>query len=394
MSVPFLPFNRPDVSDEEIDEVVAALRSGWTTSGPRAQKLEQQVREYTGAKNALAVNSCTAALHLALAALDIGPGDEVITTPLTFCATVNTILHVGGTPVLVDIGADFNIDPEHIAAAITPRTKAIVPVHMAGLPCDLDAIHALARQHGLAVIEDAAHAIGSSYKGVPIGAGPSDAVAFSFYATKNVSTGEGGMVTSPSLDLHNRMRTLCLHGISRDAWRRYTAEGSWFYDVVASGFKYNLSDIAAASGIHQLRAVDARNARRAEIAQRFDAAFADLDTLELPPRRDDSLHSWHLYILRLNLDRLTIDRGEFYDEMRKREIGCGVHFIPVFLHSYYRETLQLRDNCDKTRAEYPRILSLPLYPSLTDDEIERVIGAVREIATTCRRTHAVGVQAQ
>src|SRR5436190_335356 len=263
---PFIPFNRPDTSDDEVAEVIAALKSGWTTSGPRVERFEKGIRDYTGASHSLAVNSCTAGLHLALAALGIGPGDEVITTPLTFCATVNTILHVGATPVLVDIGPDLNIDPASVSAAVTSRTRAVLPVHMAGLPCDLDAIHDIAQRHDLRVVEDAAHAIGSEYKTVPIGAGRSDAVAFSFYATKNLSTGEGGMLTTPSREISDRLRTLCLHGISRDAWSRYAENGNWFYDVVDCGFKYNLSDIAAASGIHQLRTLDQRNARRAEIA--------------------------------------------------------------------------------------------------------------------------------
>jgi dTDP-4-amino-4,6-dideoxygalactose transaminase len=271
-----LPFALPDIGEEEIAEVVDTLRSGWLTSGPRVAQFEKDFSTYTGASHSLAVNSCTAGLHLALAALEIGPGDEVITTPLTFCATVNVILQCGATPVLADIGPDLNMDVAAIRAAITPATRAIIPVHIGGMPCDMDAIWRLARKHNLHVVEDAAHAAGSRYRGTPIGGGQSDAVAFSFYATKNLSTGEGGMVTTGSQQLNERMRTLCLHGIDKDAWNRYSEKGSWFYEVVACGFKYNMSDITAAIGIHQLRKLDKMNARRAEIAALYNRAFGSL----------------------------------------------------------------------------------------------------------------------
>jgi len=254
-----IPFNLPTIEEEEINEVVATLRSGWLTTGPKTAQFEAEFKAYVGSPFALAVNSATAGLHLALAALGLGPGDEVITTPLTFCSTVNTILHVGATPVLADIGTDGNIDPDSIAERITTRTRAIVPVHIGGLPCNMDAIWQLARRHGLFVIEDAAHAVGSRYRGFPIGAGDpsarinSDAVAYSFYATKNLTTGEGGMVTTHNQALEEQMKILCLHGISKDAWNRYSDRGNWHYDVVSCGFKYNLSDIQSAIGIHQLR---------------------------------------------------------------------------------------------------------------------------------------------
>jgi dTDP-4-amino-4,6-dideoxygalactose transaminase len=386
---------------EEIAEVAAALRSGWITSGPRVAQFEREFREYTGAAHALAVNSCTAGLHLALAALGIGPGDEVITTPLTFCATVNSILETGAEAVLADVGEDLNLDPEAVGRAITPRTKAILPVHLAGLPCDMDSIWRLAREHGLKVVEDAAHAAGASYSvgqalspanhaatggsacptkpGRRIGAGESDAVAFSFYATKNLTTGEGGMVTTNSEVLDERMRIACLHGISRDAWNRYAEKGTWYYEVVDRGFKYNMPDIAAAIGIHQLRKLDRMNGRRAEIARLYNDAFQDMPELEAPPERADSRHAWHLYILRLNLDALDIDRSRFFDEMRARGIGCSVHFIPIPLHPYYHKVLEMRDPCSRALAEYPRLLSLPLYSGMTDDDVRRVIEAVREI---------------
>ncbi len=271
----YIPFNLPTIGEEEIAEVVATLRSGWLTTGPRTAQFEREFRAYVQAPHALAVNSCTAGLHLALAALGIGKGDEVITTPLTFCATVNTILHVGATPVLADIRADGNIDPEAIESRITERTRAIVPVHIGGLPCEMDAIWDLARRHDLRVVEDAAHAIGSQYKGLPIGGGfppkrrCSDVVAFSFYATKNLTTGEGGMVTTHREALLERMRILCLHGISKDAWNRYSEKGNWYYEVVECGFKYNLSDLQSAIGIHQLR-------RQEKFIERADPICRDL----------------------------------------------------------------------------------------------------------------------
>jgi dTDP-4-amino-4,6-dideoxygalactose transaminase len=322
---------------------------------------------------------------LALAAMELEPGDEVITTPLTFCATVNTILEAGGTPVLADIGEDLNIDPRAISAAITDRTRAILPVHYGGLPCRMQEIWQLARDRGLKVIEDAAHAAGAAYNGGPIGSGPSDAVAFSFYATKNLCTGEGGMVTTPSPELYERMRILCLHGISRGAWNRYAEKGNWYYEVVERGFKYNMSDIMAAIGIHQLRKLDRMNARRAEISAAYNRAFADIPEVELPPERAGAVHAWHLYALRLNLDTLSIDRAQFFEEMRGRGIGCSVHFIPIPLHPYYRRTLEMRDPCTRALNEYPRLLSLPLYPKMTDEEVRRVTDTVQDIVHAFKR---------
>ena len=388
---PFIPFASADLGAEEAAAVAEVLASGWVTTGPKCAELEAAFRAYTGAEHALAVNSCTAAMHLALAAMGIGPGDEVITTPLTFCATVNVILQTGATAVLADISDDLDLDPEHVEATITPRTRAILPVHYGGLPCRMDAIWALAAKHGLKVVEDAAHAAGAEYRGRKIGAGPSDAVCFSFYANKNMTTGEGGMVTTPSSALAERMRVLALHGMSRDAWNRYAERGSWYYEVVECGFKYNLSDIQAAIGLVQLRKLDRMNARRAEIAGRYNEAFATLDELELPPVRSDSKHAWHLYALRLRLEKLEIGRAEFIERMRDRGIGCSVHFIPVPLHPYYRRALELRDPCERALAEYPRLVSLPLHSRLSDEEVERVIAAVREIIAAHRKARPVAV---
>jgi len=382
---PFIPFASADLGAEEAAAVAEALASGWVTTGPKCAELEAAFRASTGAEHALAVNSCTAAMHLALAALRIGPGDEVITTPLTFCATVNVILQTGATAVLADIGDDLNLDPARVEAMITPRTKAILPVHYAGLPCRMQEIWALAEKHGLKVIEDAAHAAGAEFCGRKVGAGPSDAVCFSFYANKNMTTGEGGMVTTPSAELAEKMRVLALHGMSRDAWNRYGKNGSWYYEVVECGFKYNLSDILTAIGLVQLRKLDRMNARRAEIARQYNEAFGKLDEVELPPNRADSKHAWHLYVLRLNLDKLEIGRAEFIDEMKARGIGCSVHFIPIPLHPYYRRTLELRDPCERALAEYPRLVSLPIYSKMTNEDVERVIAAVRGVVEAGRR---------
>jgi dTDP-4-amino-4,6-dideoxygalactose transaminase len=390
MAETFIPFHRPSIGEEEIGEVVETLRSGWLTTGPRTARFESEFRDYVGASHAVALNSATAALHLALAALNIGPGDEVITTPMTFCATVQTILHVGATPVLADIGADGNISPEEIARWITPRTRAIVPVHLAGLPCDLDAIHALAREHGLAVIEDAAHAAGSHYGGRPIGAGSaSDAVAFSFYATKNLTTGEGGMLTTGRADVAQAVRMLSLHGTSHDAWDRYTDHGGWHYDVVAHGFKYNLSDIQSAIGIHQLRKLEQFVQCRTAQAAIYHRELAANDCVELPPDRAGCRHAWHLYILRLHLDRLRIDREEFIRSLRRRGIHTSVHFIPIPLHPFFARMPLAARPCSRALALYPRIVSLPLYPALTEDQVHYIAQSVREVLEDARRPRLV-----
>jgi dTDP-4-amino-4,6-dideoxygalactose transaminase len=373
----FIPFNLPFIERSEIEAVEGVLKSGWLTTGPVATRFEAAFRNYVQARHALAVNSATAGLHLALKALGLGPGDEVITTPLTFCATFNAILQVGATPVLADIDSTLNISPESVSDLITRRTRAILPVHFAGLPCDMDKLWRIASDHHLMIVEDAAHAAGSWWNGAPIGGGQSDAVVFSFYPTKNMTTGEGGMVTTSSDELNESMRTLCLHGMSRQAWSRYSGTGSWAYEVVACGFKYNLSDIAAALGLAQLARLDRMTERRREIARRYSEALGGIPELELPPA--GSGHCWHLYVLRLNLEKLSIDRAEFIEEMRKRGIGCSVHFIPIPLHPYYRHAIEMRDRCERTMREYPRLLSLPLYPRLGEEQVDRVVSAVLDI---------------
>jgi len=394
----FIPFHFPSIGEEEITEVVATLRSGWLTTGPRTARFEEDFKRYVGSPHSLAVNSCTAGLHLALAALDIGPGDEVITTPVTFCATVNTILHVGATPVLADVGADGNIDPEAVAARITKRTRAILPVHLAGLPCDMTALWSLARQHDLHVIEDAAHAVGSHYLGRPIGCGNpltgdrSAAVAFSFYATKNLTTGEGGMVTTHDASVAERLRVLCLHGINKDAWNRYTEKGNWYYEVLEPGFKYNLSDLQSAVGIHQLQKLERFIEMRTAYARRYAEGLADMAEVELPPDRADSRHSWHLFTIRLNLDTLAIGRDEFIRALRERNVGTSVHFIPIPLHPFFAPYAGRPENqCPRALELYPRLISLPLYPAMSEAQVDHVIGAVKAIVSESRKARSVAV---
>ena len=380
----FLPYHRPDIGEDEIAEVVAALRSGWITTGPRTAQFEAEFREAVQAPYALGTNSCTASLHLALAALGLGPGDEVITTGLTFCATVNTILQVGATPVLADVDEYGNLDPASVESRLTPRTRCILPVHLAGAPCRMRELWTLARRHGLFVVEDAAHASGTHYEGKPIGAGlpeeglHSDAVAWSFYATKNITTGEGGMVTTHDADLDARMRVLCLHGISRDAWARYTEKGKWFYEVTECGFKYNLSDIQSAIGIHQLRRLEGFIQARTELAALYRESLSDVDEIELPREMPGTRHSWHLYMIRLRTDAVSRDR--MMEDLKADGIGASVHFIPIPLHAAYRNIPSLSAAmAPKTMALYPRIISLPLYPGMTAADVRRVTESVKRI---------------
>jgi dTDP-4-amino-4,6-dideoxygalactose transaminase len=379
-SRPFVLFSPPAVGDEEIAEVVDSLRSGWITTGPKTRRFEAAFAERVQAPAAIGLSSCTAALHTALVALGVGRDDEVITTPLTFCASVNVIEHLGARPVLADVSPDtLNIDPERIAAAITARTRAILVVHYAGHPAELAPIRDLASAHHLSIVEDAAHAFPAAYRGEPIGAG-ANPVAFSFYATKNLTTGEGGMLTGGA-ELIERARVLSLHGMDRDAWRRYDAGGSWYYEVVEPGFKYNMSDVQAGLGLAQLRRIDVLQRRRCEVVAAYTAAFEDSDALEPPVARADVEHAWHLYPLRLRLEALTIDRGRFIDELTRRRIGTSVHFIPIHLHPYYRDRYGLvPGDFPISLANYRRLISLPLNGVMTDADVGAVIGAVLEVA--------------
>lgn len=381
----FLPFALPDIGEAEIEEVVQALRSGWITTGPRTKEFERRLGEYVGARHAIAVNSCTGALHLALAAIGIGPGDEVITSPLTFCSTANVILHLGGTPVFADIGEDYNIDPAEIERRITSRTRAILPVHYSGQPCNMDRILACAREHNLPVIEDAAHAIGAKYRDRMIGI-LGDVTAFSFYAIKNITTAEGGMITTEDDDLAERMRLLSLHGISKDAWKRYTSEGSWYYEVVYPGYKYNMTDIQAAMGIHQLAKLEQYLAIRSRYAAWYTDAFGEMPEIQTPIVNGGGRHVWHLYVIQLVLERLTINRAQFIEALHAENIGTSVHFIPVHLHPYYRQTFGYkRGDFPNTERIYDRIVSLPLYPKMTEEDVGDVIAAVNKVVRKHRK---------
>ncbi|MBN1812156.1 MAG: UDP-4-amino-4,6-dideoxy-N-acetyl-beta-L-altrosamine transaminase [Anaerolineae bacterium] len=381
----FLPFCRPDISEDAIIAVEQVLRSDWLTAGPKTAEFEQRFREYIGCRHAIATNSGTAALHLAVIALGIGEGDEVITTPLTFCATAHVVVHERATPVFVDIREDYNIDPDAVRARITPRTRAVIPVHIAGHSCAMDEILASARAHSLYVIEDAAHALGTRCHGRFIGS-IGDATAFSFYATKNITTAEGGMLTTDDDELAKRVRLLSQHGIDRDAWRRTEMHGSWYYEVQAAGYKYNMCDIQAALGLEQLARLEGFVARRRQLAAWYTEGLQGVPEIATPTEAPGARHAWHLYIIRLDTDALRISRNQFIAALREHNIGTSVHFIPLHLQPYYRDTYGYRPG-DFPVAEfvYERIVSLPLYTRMTRDDVEYVVGAVREIVARHRR---------
>jgi len=380
----FLPFSQPTIGQEEIDEVIDTLRSDWITTGPKAKAFEAQFGEYVGAPGggSLMLSSCTAGLHLSLATLGVGPGDEVIVPSLTFAATANVAVHLGATPVLVDIEPDtMCIDPEAVAAAITPATKVIMPVHYAGHPAELDALDALAERHGLHLVEDAAHAVPTGYRGTMIGS-RKNLAAFSFYPTKNLTTAEGGALTGAP-ELVERARMLALHGMSRDAWKRFGRGGSWEYDVVAAGFKCNMTDIQAALGKHQLRKLDGFHARRKAIARRYTEAFAAVPALEPPVERDHASSSWHIYVLRIRPERLRIDRNAFIDALKERNVGTSVHYKPLHMMSYYAERFGYgRDDLPVSRDAFERMMSIPLSPRLSDGDVDDVIAIILDLVDT------------
>ena len=393
----FLPFALPVIEEEEINEVLDVLRSGWITTGPKVKLFEKEFAEYIGCKHAIAVNSCTAALHLALEAIGVLEGDEIVTSPMTFAATGEVIRYFKSKPVFVDIDSKtMNLDVELLEKTVKRRCeskngnklKAIIPVHYAGYPCDMDAIITLASRYNLKIIEDAAHAFPAFYKGKMIGT-LGDITCFSFYATKNITTGEGGMITTENEEYADRMRIMSLHGISKDAWKRYTAEGSWYYEIVAPGYKYNLTDIAASLGVAQLRKADVFLKRRMQIAKRYHEAFQQLEELDLPlavKENEGTTHGWHLYVIRLNLQKLRIDRNNFIDELKRKGIGTSVHFIPLHIHPYYKETFGYRsDDFPVAYKTYQKIISLPIYARMTDDDVERVIRSVTDIIKANRK---------
>lgn len=378
----FIPFHVPDIGDEEIAEVVDSLTSGWLTTGPKTRRFEADFASYIGTGvEAMAVNSATSGLHLALEAVGVGPGDEVITTPFTFTATAEVIRYLGAHPVFVDVKEDtLNMDPAAIEAAITPRTKAIMPVHFAGLPCEMSTILGIARRHGIRVVEDAAHALPARYAGQIIGSLESDATVFSFYATKTLATGEGGMVVTRNPEVAKRCRVMRLHGIDRDAFDRYTSKNaSWSYSVVAPGFKYNMTDIASSIGIHQLRKVERFRRRREHLAFRYDAYLANLDIRFPSHAPADGTHAWHLYAIRLN-PGAPVSRDEFINRMAAAGIGTSVHFMPLHLHPYWREAYKLAAEQFPNASEAFRwIVSLPLYTRMSDSDQDRVIATITNI---------------
>ncbi len=383
MTLPFLPFALPDIGEEEIAEVVDTLRSGWVTTGPKAKRFEQDFVAFLGdpTLEAIAVNSATAGLHLALEALGIGPGDEVITTTHTFTATAEVVRYLGADVMLVDIDpATLNIAPWAVEAAITPRTKAIVPVHYAGLAADMPAILDIAHRHGLKVVEDAAHALPTTCGGALVGTLASSATVFSFYANKTITTGEGGMLVTRDAALAKRAKVMRLHGMSRDAFDRFTATvPSWAYEIVAPGYKYNLTDIAAALGLQQLKRLPAFQRRREQIAAVYNAAFADLPLITPPLPAPGDQHSWHLYVVRL-ADAAPLARDRFIEAMFAAGIGCSVHYIPLHLHPYWRDRYGLTPaQFPHSQHAYERMLTLPLYTRMSDGDVERVCTTVRAL---------------
>ena len=378
----FLAYNPPTIGDAERSEVMDTLLTPWVTTGPKTRAFEEALKGCLEAPGVVALNSCTAGLHVGLVALGVGPGDEVIVPAMTFCATANVVEHVGARPVLVDVSPDtLTLSPEAVAAAITPRTKAILPVHYAGHPAPMDELDALAGRHGLAILEDAAHAISARYKGRLIGS-RSNLAAFSFYATKNLTTVEGGCLTGEPA-LVEKARIIGHHGMNRDAWKRFDRSGTWYYEVVLPGFKYNMTDMQAAIGLVQLKRLAAFQARRREVVARYEAGLGDLLALELPVERDWAHSSWHLYVIRLRTEALRIGRNAFIEELKARNIGTSVHYLPVHMHPFYRDKYGYRpEDNPVAAAAYERMISLPLHAGLGDQDVDDVIEAVRDLVAT------------
>lgn len=389
---PFLPFALPEIGEEEIQEVANCLRSGWLTTGPKTRQFETDFEAMLNAAGggvvsgnlpvqAIAVNSATAGLHLALEAIGIGPGDEVIVPTHTFTATAEVVRYLGADPVFVDVlPGSLNIDPALVRAAITNKTKAIMPVHFAGLAADMSAIVSIAQEHGLKVVEDAAHALPCVVNGVAVGNLQTDAAVFSFYANKTITTGEGGMVVSRNPEIIKRCKTMRLHGINRDVFDRFTSKApSWYYEVVAPGFKYNLTDLASAMGIHQLKKAELFRAKRQAIVDQYNAAFKNSPVVLPQGAPTNGLHSWHLYVLRLS-DQCPLTRDQFVEALYAQGIGCSVHYIPLHLQPYWRETYKLKtEHFPVSQKAYERMVSIPLYSKMTQSEIDRVIQAVQSI---------------
>ena len=382
----FLPFALPHITEAEIDEVVDTMHSGWLTTGPKTKRFEREFAAKVDAPYGVALNSATAAMHLALDAIGLKAGDEVIVPVYTFTASAEVVVYFQARPVFVDVDPiTCNVNPALLEQAITSRTRAIIVVHFAGLPAEMDAIMAIARAHHLPIIEDAAHAFPARYRGRMIGS-IGDMTAFSFYVTKTLSTGEGGMLTTSHAEYAERAAQMSLHGISRDAWKRYSAGGSWYYEVQHVGFKYNMTDLAASIGLHQLARSEWLLARRQAIAQRYTQAFSGWPEVETPPDLPYAQHAWHLYVLRLHLEQLTISHDNFITALNEMRIGASVHFIPLHLHPFYRDTYQLAPtDYPQALQVYQRAISLPIYPGMSDEDVEDVIAAVESLLEIHKR---------
>lgn len=381
-----VPYHVPSIGEEEIAEVVDTLKSGWLTTGPKVRRFEREFAAFTGAQHAIAVSSCTGALHLAQEAIGVGRGDEVIIPAYTFTATAAMAIQLGARPVLADSSAQSpHVDAGSIEPLVTDRTKAIIVVHFAGQACDMDPIMELARRHHIAVVEDAAHAIPATYRGRMVGT-LGDVAGFSFYATKTITTGEGGMVTTDREDLAERIHRMRLFGLNADAWNRSSDRGSWYYEVEDHGFKYNMSDIAAAIGVHQLRQADALQKRRREIALAYSEGFQGLDTCWTPTESPNDLHAWHLYVLSLNLEALGKGRDDVMRELAARGIGTSVHFMPLNLHPAYQRSFGYGPGmCPSAERHFDGAISLPIYPDMSAESVDHVINATRETLARFRR---------
>lgn len=376
----FLPYGTQWLDNDEIEEVIDSLKSSWITTGPKMKLFEDNFKSYIGSKHAISVNSGTAALHICTSAIGINPGDEVITTPLTFVASANCVVYRGGTPVFADIKKDtYNIDPIEIRKKITPKTKAIIPVHFAGQPCDMDEISEIAVENDLYVIEDAAHAIDAEYKGKKIG-NISDLTIFSFHPVKNITTAEGGMVTTNNDDFNDKLLMFRTHGISRDAVERFGKSGGFYYDMQYLGFRYNLSELHASLGIHQLKKLKTFQNRRREIVKLYFRELQNLEEISLPFIKENIKHSWHLFVIQLNLEKLKVDRDYIFKALKEENIGVNVHYIPVHYHSYYQKKFGLKEGILPNVEElFPRVLTIPLFPKMSDDDAYDVINALEKV---------------
>lgn len=374
----FLPFFKPEIDENEINAVTEVLKSGWLTTGPNVLKFEEIIKQFTGVKHAIAVNSCTAGLHIMLDALDIKQGDEVITTPFTFTATANVIVHLGGKPVFVDIEEDtYNIDPEEIRKAITSKTKAIMIVHYAGHSCDMDKIMSIASEYKIPVVEDCAHAIDCYYKGKHVGNFGAGGV-LSFYANKNLTTGEGGMILTNDDEIAEKARILRLHGISKDAWKRYSQSGKWYYEVEKCGYKYNFPDILAVIGIEQFKKFKRFQSRRKEIVQRYNEGLKELNVFKLPSNKEYNTHAYHIYPIVLKEN--NIDRGKFIEDLTAENIGLSVHFIPLHLQPYFQKTFGYKlGDFPVSEKIYSGLITLPLFPLMTNDDVDYVISSIKKV---------------